>query len=252
MRLQIVNSKNASSFYVVKSIYENKKRSSKVIEKLGTYDDLIKKHTDPMSWAKAYVEELNRKEKEQNREILVKYSPAKQIAKDEQHSFNGGYLFIQQLYHELGLDKICEKISKNYKFAFDLDSILSRLIYGRIIYPSSKLATCELSKRFIEQPNFELQHIYRALEIIEKETDFIQSELYSNSLKICKRNTGVLYYDCTNYFFEIEQEKGLKQYGLSKEHRPNPIVQMGLFMDGDGIPLAQCRQLSRLSYEKII
>ena len=161
MRLQIVNSKNASSFYVVKSIYENKKRSSKVIEKLGTYDELIKKHIDPMSWAKAYVEELNRKEKEENREVLVKYSPAKQIAKDEQHSFNGGYLFIQQLYHELGLDKICEKISKNYKFTFDLDSILSRLIYGRIIYPSSKLATCELSKRFIGQPNFELQHIDR-------------------------------------------------------------------------------------------
>ena len=136
--------------------------------------------------------------------------------------------------------KICKEISSKYKFTFDLDSILSRLIYGRIIYPSSKLATCQLSKRFIEQPNFEIQHIYRALEIIAKETDFIQSELYSNSLKICKRNTRVLYYDCTNYFFEIEQEKGLKQYGLSKEHRPNPIVQMGLFMDGDGMPLAFC------------
>jgi transposase len=112
------------------------------------------------------------------------------------------------------------------------------LIYGRILFPSSKLATYEISKKFIEQPDFELQHIYRALEIIAKESTFIQSELYKNSLKVSKRNTGILYYDCTNYFFEIEQEDGLKQYGVSKEHRPNPLVQMGLFMDGDGIPLA--------------
>ena len=242
VRLQVVNSKNASSFYVVKSIYENKKRTSKVVEKLGTETELRKKLNgqDPYEWAKAYVEELNKKEKEEKREVLVKYSPAKQITKDEQRSFNGGYLFIQKIYHEVGLHKICKEISSKYKFTFDLDSILSRLIYGRIIYPSSKLATCKLSKKFIEQPKFELQHIYRALEIIAKETDFIQSEIYDNSLKICNRNKGILYYDCTNYFFEIEQEDGLKQYGVSKEHRPNPIVQMGLFMDGDGIPLAFC------------
>ncbi len=112
------------------------------------------------------------------------------------------------------------------------------MVYSRIIYPSSKLATYQLSSKFIEQPNFELHQIYRALEIIAKENDFIQSSLYNNSLKVSKRNTSVLYYDCTNYFFEIEQEDGNKQYGPSKEHRPNPIVQMGLFMDGDGIPLA--------------
>ena len=142
------------------------------------------------------------------------------------------------MYYSLGVDKICKIITKKYKFSYDLNSILSRLIYGRIIFPSSKLATYELSKKFIEQPNFELQHIYRALEVISKETEFIQSELYKNSLSFSKRNTSVLYYDCTNYFFEIEQESGLRQYGPSKEHRPNPIVQMGLFMDGDGIPLA--------------
>jgi transposase len=90
----------------------------------------------------------------------------------------------------------------------------------------------------LEQPDFELQHVYRALEVISKESDFIQSSLYKNSLNISKRNDKILYYDCTNYFFEIEQEEGLKQYGPSKEHRPNPIVEMGLFMDGDGIPLA--------------
>jgi transposase len=172
--------------------------------------------------------------------VLVKYSPVKQISKDEQRSFNGGYLFLQKIYYELGLNKVCKNISDKYKFTFNLNSILSRLIYGRIIFPSSKLATYELSKKFIEQPDFELQHIYRALEVISKETDFIQSELYKNSLTAAHRNKGILYYDCTNYFFEIEQEEGLKHYGVSKEHRPNPIVQMGLFMDGDGLPLAFC------------
>ena len=244
MRLNISKSKNATSLYVIKSVYNPKTQSnsSKIVEKLGTEKELREKlnGADPYEWAKAYIEELNKKEKEDQREVLVKYSPVKQITKDEQRSFNGGYLFIQKIYHELGIHKICKEISSKYKFTFDLDSILSRLIYGRIIYPSSKLATYELSKKFIEQPNFELQHIYRALEVIAKETDFIQSKIYDNSLKICNRNKGILYYDCTNYFFEIEQEDGLKQYGFSKEHRPNPIVQMGLFMDGDGIPLAFC------------
>ena len=242
MRLGMSKSKNSTSLYVIKSTYINGVHSTKIVEKLGTYADLEKKLNgeDPVDWAKRYIEELNNKEKEEKREVLVKYSPIKQIVKDEQHTFNGGYLFIQQLYHQLSIHKICKEISNKYKFTFNLDSIISRLIYGRIIYPSSKLATCELSKRFIEQPDFKLQHIYRSLDIIAKETDFIQSELYNNSLKICNRNKGILYYDCTNFFFEIEQEEGLKQYGVSKEHRPNPIVQMGLFMDGDGMPLAFC------------
>lgn len=240
MRLSVSKSKNSTSLYVIKSTYENGVHSSKVVEKLGTVKDLSKKLNgqDPIEWAKEYIEELNKKEEEENREIIVKYSPSKVIVKGEQRSFNGGYLFLQQIYHELKLNKICAQISRKYKFTFDINSILSRLLYARIIYPCSKLATFHLSSKFIEQPNFELQHIYRALEVIAKETDLIQSSLYNNSLKLSKRNTGVLYYDCTNYFFEIEQEDGLKQYGPSKEHKPNPIVQMGLFMDGDGVPLA--------------
>ena len=242
MRLQISKSKNASSLYVTKSIYVNGVHTSKIVEKLGTYADLEKKLNgeDPIEWAKAYVAELTRKEKEEKREVMVRYSPAKQIAKDEQKTFNGGYLFLQQIYHQLGLSKISKVISEKYKFTYNLDSVLSRLVYSRIIFPASKLATCEQSKLFMEQPEFELQHLYRSLEVLAKESDYIQSELYKNSLKICDRNKGILYYDCTNYFFETEQEDGLRQYGVSKEHRPNPIVQMGLFMDGDGFPLAFC------------
>jgi transposase len=238
----ISKSKNAQSLYVIKSVYKNGKRSTKIVEKLGTYADIQTRHggEDPVEWANKYIEELNQLEKERSKEVLVKYSPAKRINKGQQTSFNGGYLFLQKIYHELGLHTICKNISDKYKFSFDLNNILSRLVYGRVIFPSSKLATCELSKRLIEQPNFELQHVYRSLEVISKEADYIQSQLYNNSLKVCDRNKGILYYDCTNYFFEIEQEDGLKQYGVSKEHRPNPIVQMGLFMDGDGIPLAFC------------
>ncbi|GAB6173102.1 IS1634 family transposase [Paradesulfitobacterium aromaticivorans] len=240
MRLSVSKSKNAISLYVIQSVYENGRRSTKVVEKLGTIAELQKKLNghDPIEWAKSYIEELNKKEKEQSREIIVKYSPSKVISKDHQHLFNGGYLFLQQVYHELNLHKVSAEISKRHKFSFDLNAILSRLLYGRILFPSSKLSTYLHSSRFIEQPGFELQHVYRALEVISKEMDFIQSSLYHNSLRISKRNTSILYYDCTNYFFEIEQEDGLKQYGASKEHRPNPIIQMGLFMDGDGIPLA--------------
>lgn len=240
MRLQISRSKNSASLYAIKTFYTNGKEHTQIVEKLGTYDELKIKLNgqDPIEWAKEYIEELNRKEKEESREVIVKYSPSKVIPKGEQRLFNGGYLFLQKIYHELKLDRICREISQKYKFDFDLDSILSRLLYGRIIFPSSKLATYELSKRFIEQPDFDLHQIYRALEVLAKETDFIQSSLYENSLKVSKRNTGVLFYDCTNYFFEIEQEDGDKQYGPSKDHKPNPIIQMGLFMDGDGIPLA--------------
>lgn len=240
MRLKISKSKNSTSLYVIKTIYIDGKEHTKTVEKLGTVVDLEKKLNgqDPIEWAKQYIEELNIKEKEATQDVILKFSPIKKINKNEHNSFNAGYLFLQQIYHELKLHKICDEISKKYKFDFDLNSILSRLVYGRIIYPSSKLATYQISKKFIEQPNFELQHIYRALEFIAKESDFIQSELYKNSLKVSKRNTGILYYDCTNYFFEIEQEDELRKYGFSKEHRPNPIVQMGLFMDGDGIPLA--------------
>lgn len=240
MRLSISKSKNSTSLYVIKSVYENGKRTTKVVEKLGTVKELEEKLNgqDPIEWAKEYIDELNKKEDQQNRDVLVKYSQSKLIDKNIQRSFNGGYLFLQQLYHMLGLNKICDDISSKYKFEFNLDSILSRLVYGRILFPSSKLNTYQESNYLLEQPDFELQHIYRALEVIAKESDFIQSKLYENSLSVSKRNDRILYYDCTNYFFEIEDGDGLKQYGYSKDHKPNPIVGMGLFMDGDGIPLA--------------
>ena len=241
MRLSLVKSKNTTQFYIIESYRDkNGKNTSRIVEKLGNLEEVKQKSDgeDPIIWAKNYIKNLNKSEKENKLKILIEKDTSRKIEKNEQNTFNCGYLFLEKIYYELGLDKICKQISEKYKFEYDLNNILSRLLYGRIIFPSSKLATYNISKQFIEQPNFELQHIYRALEVISKENEFIQSELYKNSLKKSKRNTGILYYDCTNYFFEIEQEEGLKQYGPSKEHRPNPITQMGLFMDGDGIPLA--------------
>lgn len=241
MRLKITKTNSAINYYIIKDIKtETGKRTTMIYEKLGTESEIKKKinNENISEWISKHIEELNNKEKENQLDIIIKKSPIQLIEKDKQNLFNCGYLFLQKIYYTLRLNKICSAITDKYQFKYDLNNILSSLLYSRIIFPSSKLATHELSKKFIEQPNFELHHIYRALEVISKENEFIQSELYKNSLKISKRNTGILYYDCTNYFFEIEQEEGLKQYGPSKEHRPNPIIQMGLFMDGDGIPLA--------------
>ena len=240
MRLTITKSKNSESFFVIKSVTINGKRTSKVIEKLGNLEEVtIKaKGKDPYIWAKEYVNLLNKEEKENSKDIILKLSQAKPLNENEQYFYNGGYLFLQSIYYKLGLNNICNQITNKHQFKYDLNSILSNLIYSRIIYPSSKIKTLELSKNFLEQPNFNYNDILRALEVIAKESDFIQSELYKNSLNAFKRNDKILYYDCTNYFFEIEEESGLRQYGKSKENRPNPIIQMGLFLDGDGIPLA--------------
>lgn len=240
MRLRISKLKNTRLFYVIKTIYTDGKEKTLTVEKLGNEEEVLKKSNgeDPVIWAKKYIETLNKLEKENRLKILIEKSTSTLIPKDKQNLFNCGYLFLEKIYYELGLNNICNDISERYSFKYDLNNILSRLIYGRIIFPSSKLATNKLAKKFLEQPNFELQHIYRSLGIIAKENEYIQSELYKNSLKISKRNTGILYYDCTNYFFEIENEDELRRYGNSKENRPNPITQMGLFMDGDGIPLA--------------
>ena len=129
-------------------------------------------------------------------------------------------------------------MKSKYKFQYDINAVLSDLIYARILEPSSKRSSFKAASEFLEKPSYELHDVYRALDVLGTECDLIQSEVYKNSRFLGSRNDKVLYYDCSNYYFEIEQEDGNKKYGKSKEHRPNPIIQMGLFMDGDGIPLA--------------
>ena len=240
MRLSVSKSKNATSFYVIKSIYVDGKRSSKVVEKLGTEVQLRERYPDqdPFEWARAYVEALNREEEAGKMEVIARFSNAKRIPSGVTVSRKGGYLFLQALYHALGYDKICQKIQQKYAIQYDLNDILKKLLFTRMLEPGSKRSSFDTSQQDLERPTFDLHHIYRALSVLSKESDFIQQEMYRRSTKVVKRETRVLYYDCTNFFFELETEEGLKQYGQSKEHRPNPIVQMGLFLDGSGLPLA--------------
>ena len=243
MNLIVSRSKNSATYYVQKSFRgENKKTTTKIIERLGSIEELCARfgNDDPIGEARKYVAELTAAEKESRRKVVVEYSPTLLIKKGEQRSYNIGYLFLQKVYYELGLDKICKKIEKRYKNEYDINSILSMLLYTRILYPGSKLSSLEDAKKFIEQPTADIHQVYRALSLLSKESDNIQAAVYKNSLKLGKRNDKVLYYDCTNYYFETEEESGLRQYGYSKEHRPNPIVQMGLFTDMDGFPLAFC------------
>lgn len=240
MRLKKTVTKNSISYYAIKSVTIDGKNTSRIVHKFGTHQQLREElgGQEPEVWVKQQIEKMNQAEDEENKDVLIRYAPNKVIPLDEQHAFQCGYLFLQSIFYQLGLPQICKRISQDYKFEYDLQEILSSLIYGRMLFPASKKSTVEQAKVFLESPRFQLQDVYRALDVIAESSDFIQAQLYKNSVKLHKRQTGVLYYDCTNFFFEIDQAEGLKQYGLSKEHRPNPIVQLGLFMDADGIPLA--------------
>lgn len=241
MRIMKGKSKDPT-YHVIQDVRRNGKRSTEIIENLGHASEICAKYhvDDADKWAQDYVQKLRDDSQTNKHKVLIPFNTDVIIEQDKRLCFNAGYLFLQRIYYQLGIPSICRKIKKNASFTYDLDAILSRLIYGRILFPSSKLSCFEQSQTLIEQPAFDLHQIYRSLSVLAENSDLIQAELYKRSRKIIKRSTGVLFYDCTNYFFELEQESGLKQYGYSKEHRPNPIVQMGLFMDRSGIPLAFC------------
>ena len=245
MNLHISKSKNSESFYIAKSYAKaNGSTTSTIVRKLGTLDQLIVEHgptrDDVLAWAKNEVKmetEKYKKEKEA-KTVLIPFHADRQLDYDKQTLYRGGYLFPQFIYYQLQLHKVCRKLRTKYKFKYDINAILSDLIYARILEPSSKRSSFKVASEFLEKPSYELHDVYRALDVLGSECDLIQSEVYKNSHFLGTRNDKVLYYDCSNYYFEIEQEDGSKKYGKSKEHRPNPIIQMGLFMDGDGIPLA--------------
>lgn len=245
MNLHITKSKNAESFYIAKSyVKANGSTSSTIVRKLGTLNQLLVEHgptrDDVVAWAQNEVKletEKYKKEKEA-KTVLIPFHADRQLDYDKQTFFRGGYLFLQSVYYGLQMNKICRKLKNKYKFKYDINAILSDLIYARVLEPASKRSSFITASEFMEKPAYGLHDVYRALDVLGNECDLIQSEVYKNSHFIGKRNDKVLYYDCTNFYFETEQEDGDKKYGKSKEHRPNPIIQMGLFMDGDGIPLA--------------
>lgn len=245
MNLHISKSKNAESFYICKSyVKANGSTSSMIVRKLGTLEQLLIEHgptrDDVLTWAKNEVKietEKYKKEKEE-KTVLIPFHADRQLDYDKQIFSRGGYLFLQSIYYQMQINKVCWKLKQKYKFKYDINEILSDLVYTRILEPCSKRSSYKAASEFLEKPSYELHDVYRALDILGAECDLVQAEVYKNSHLMGKRNDKVLYYDCSNYYFEIEQEDGIKKYGKSKEHRPNPIIQMGLFMDGDGIPLA--------------
>ena len=245
MRVTTSKSKNSESFYITQSYTNSQgKSTSKTIRKLGTLAELSKRlHTDRdgvLAWAneQARLETARYKSEKEDALVMVPFHSNKLMDYHKQKLFTGGYLFLQSIYYGLKMDSICRKIKSRYKFEYDLNAILSDLIYTRVLVPSSKSSSFRTAKQFLEPPTYRLHDVYRALSVLAREMDFIQAEVYKNSFFLGGRNDRILYYDCTNYYFEIEQEDGDKKYGKSKEHRPNPIIQMGLFTDGDGLPLA--------------
>ena len=245
MRVTTSKSKNSESFYITQSYTNSQgKSTSKTIRKLGTLAELSKRlHTDRdgvLAWAneQARLETARYKSEKEDALVMVPFHSNKLMDYHKQKLFTGGYLFLQSVYYGLKMDSICRKIKSRYKFEYDLNAILSDLIYTRVLVPSSKSSSLRTAEQFLEPPTYRLHDVYRALSVLAREMDFIQAEVYKNSFFLGSRNDRILYYDCTNYYFEIEQEDGDKKYGKSKEHRPNPIIQMGLFTDGDGLPLA--------------
>lgn len=244
MRVKTTKSKNSISYYIIKDFQTSSgKRSTKIVKALGNREAIAKSHpeySDPLDWAKKQAALMTKAEKQDEVTLIQKFNTKKLIKPNHQIVFNVGYLFLQDIYSALGLDKICHKIQDKTAVKFNLNDALAQLIYTRILFPNSKKASQKLfsSLLTLDTKPIQLHDVYRALSLLAENTDQIITQAYKNSQKIVKRNNKILYYDCTNYFFEIEQEDGMKRYGVSKEHRPNPIIQMGLFMDGSGIPLA--------------
>jgi len=229
MHLGMSKSKNSTSLYVLKSTYENGFHSTKIVEKLGTVEELEQKLNgqDPVEWAKRHIEDLNKLEKQDKHEVTAKYSPVKLIQKDEQRSFNGGYLFLQEFYSQLGFHEICTEIKRKHKLDFNLDAVLSRLIYSRIIYPSTQLSYYDSANLFIEPPDFTPKQVTKGLKVLASEKDFIKNRLYENTQKLFGLNTDQLFYDATICLYETS----------SRKEKSVPIIPMELYFDGNMMPL---------------
>ena len=254
MRLSFSRPQRPHTIYVLESFRDKTgKSTTRRVEILGSEEEIEKKHgcPDGLEWAKAYVAQLNEEKKANKEKIKVELSPTERINPGEQVSYDCGDLLLLPLYNRLGLPKLCEGIVEGKKVKYNLNEILESLVMLRLLCPCSKLSSYGLGKKRVRKMTCNLEDIYRALSLLSVHIDDIQAAVWENSKKIVRRDTRVVYYDCTNYYFEIEDNdpvgkdprhpnspEGIRRRGKSKEHRPNPIVQMGLLMDADGIPLS--------------
>ena len=247
------------TYFIQRGIRNGKKTTTKNVVRIGKHSELLKTTTDPLEYAKKEVQRYN-EELKNNQTVALDFKfdfNEKITYQDDIVSksklLNIGYFFLQQIYHDLKIGSFFKSITKDAKIQFDPNQVNRFLTYSRILSPDSKLGTHQSISDYYEQPDFGYEHILRTLDIMYNHYDEYISHLYDASNKIVKRDTSVCFYDCSNYYFEIESNdddyvdavtgevtKGLRKYGVSKEHRPNPIAQMGLFMDKDGIPLSMC------------
>ena len=253
MYTRFQNTSKGTNAYIQKSVRVDGRSKTITVKCLGLLSDIQKKHgcADPRQWVEELARQMTLEEKENNKKITVDFSPVNAIGKDSRPLRHGGDLMLLGLYNRLGLPEICDAIVRGSRVKYDLNAVLQTLVTSRILFPCSKSRTMELAKGFVKPPKFSDNDMYRALSLLAGNIDLIQAGVYRNSLSILPRRDKVVFYDCTNYYFEIEDNDpdvidtgtgeiiaGLRRHGRSKEHRPNPIVQMGMFMDYDGIPLA--------------
>lgn len=232
------------SYSIIEDYKRNGKRTTKTVVNIGNHEKVSKlaeaEGINVDTWLNNYLEKYKEEHEipTNNKKVIIEKYSNKLIPKDVINKFNIGYLFLKKIFYSLKIDKTVKEISKKYKFTFDLNEVLSNLVFSRIIYPSSKLKTYELSKNFLETPKYNLENIYRGLTYLNKELDFIQKDIYNNSKSVIDRNTRIMYFDCTNYYFDINEETELQKYGKGKDGKAKPLVGMGLFMDGNGLPIA--------------
>lgn len=259
------------SYFVQQGIRNGKKVTTKNIFKIGKHSELLAQgHADPLAYAKEVVEEYNKKMKSEKVDLEItidfnkKLIPSDNVA-SKSSLLNIGYFFLQDIYSKLNLKDFIKNITKDKKITYNLNDITRFLTFDRILNPRSKLAAVNNLDFFYEKPSFSHQNVLRGMDILADHYDSYLQHLFENSNTIVKRDTSICYYDCTNYYFEIETADepyydevtgeylyGLRQYGPSKEHRPNPIVEMGLFMDKDGIPLTMGLYPGNMNEQKTV
>ena len=246
------------TYFIQQGVRNGKKTTTTNIKRIGRHSELLAITADPLAYAIQQVEEFNNEYKEGKVDLSIKFDFSEKLTAtgdiaSKSNILNVGYFILQHIYNDLKLADFFLDVCSKRKMTFPCNTINRIITFARVLNPASKLDTFEKLDTYYEQPLFSYQHILRFMDILEQNYDGYLEHLFQYSGNIIKRDTSVCYFDCTNYYFEIEQEdeeyvdgvtgevlKGLRKYGPSKDHKPNPLVQMGLFMDGNGIPISMC------------
>mgnify|MGYP002239793585 FL=1 len=246
------------TYYIQQGFRNGKKTTTKNIKRLGKHSELLLITDNPLEYAKNEVKKMNEEYRSGRSEFIVTMDfneriPSTDSPCSNSTSLNIGYLYLKDIYAKLNLSDFFKSVSSDRKITYDCNKICQFLTYARILDPASKYGTCDKLDTYYEKPQVEYQHMIRFLDILDRNSDQYLKHLFDNSENIVKRDTSVMYYDCTNYFFETEKPDeeivdevtgeiilGLRQFGISKENKTSPIVEMGLIMDSRGIPISMC------------